>query len=69
MSRTRHHGDKALQRKHGANWHWWRNEPKWWRKIAKHRPQRQAARQAQHEVMKGGDPLWPLDKKPWEYYW
>ena len=48
-------------------------EPKWWRKIYKHR-KRRAEWKALREKIKTGhlDPdntVYPLDKKPWIYYW
>ena len=50
----------------------WDNEPKWWRRLHKHRPRRRAVRAACWRVRAGLDPeglIWPLDKKPWIYYW
>lgn len=71
MSHTRHHGDKAKQRVFGAAWRWMCSEPKAHRNLHKHRPRRAACRRAEHAVMMGTEDyaLWPLDKKPWIYYW
>lgn len=67
MSRTYHHGINWRKQRHD---NWCSNEPKWWRKAFKHRPQRAATREAIGLVMKGNeDALFPLDKKPWIYYW
>lgn len=49
---------------------WYSKEPKWWRKLYKHRKRRQAVSQANYEVMAGNEEAeYPLDKKPWIYYW
>ena len=70
MSRTRHHGDKQKEREYGDLWHWCKNEPKWWRKHYKHKKRRSALRQCIDSVKKGDeDVLFPLDSKPWIYYW
>ena len=70
MARTYHHGDKAKQRAFGKGWLWWNATPKLFRKLHKHTPQRAAQRQALHHVMEGDDgSLFPLDRKPQEYYW
>ena len=69
MSRTNHHGDKNKLKLFGENWAWYTQEPKIWRKLHKHRKRRQSVRQCKHEVMRGGEPNWPHDKKPWIYYW
>lgn len=61
---------------YGYKWNyisWFKQEPKWWRKLYKHRKRRQAARKASHACMKdfdnGLEVMWHLDKKPWIYYW
>ena len=69
MSHTHHHGARAKRILFGDNWNWLGNEPRWWRKLYKHRPQRRAAKQAERAARMGDDPLWPLDRKPHEYYW
>lgn len=49
-----------------SDWWVW-NEPKWWRKLMKHRKRRASLKIALRQ-----DPdeaLYPLDKKPWRYYW
>lgn len=70
MSRTDHHGDKQKQKKFGDNWHWFKNEPKSWRKLYKHKKRRSAVRQCVYDVMAGSEEVFfPLDKKPWIYYW
>ena len=69
MSDTRHHGWKAKDRS-GNNTNWSVNEPKWWRRLCKHKKRRAAQRLALNKVMRGEDEtLFPLDKKPWRYYW
>ena len=49
---------------------WWGHEPKWWRSMMKHRKRRASVRKACTQVMQGDqDASFPLDKKPWIYYW
>jgi hypothetical protein len=73
MADTYHHISIRQQIRTGEfkdNWPW--NEPKWWRKAYKHRPRRHDARLIAHSVVRGVDPdatVWPLDVKPWIYYW
>ena len=69
MSRTRSHGYKAKDR-NGINDNWYKNEPKLWRKMTKHKKRRAALRQALHQAACGdADATFPLDRKPHEYYW
>jgi len=84
MSRTAHH-TKAFREhfdtKERKNYHWcpcsiyglhnWsRIEPKWWRKAMKHRKRRAKLREALHkELNSEEDVLYPLDKKPWIYFY
>lgn len=48
---------------------WWLwSEPKWWRKLNKHRKRRAELKRC----LCADDwdaQVWPLDKKPWKYYW
>ena len=70
MSRSFTHGKNLSRYVRNAHRYWWSCEPKWWRKIAKHTPQRAKARYCAYCVLHGNEyVLWPLDKKPWEYYW
>ena len=70
MSRTLHHGDKAKERQFGNDWQWLKNEPKYWRKMHKHRPRRREARHIEYKaVTEDLEQVWPLDSKPWIYYW
>ena len=70
MSRTRHHGDKQKKRTFGDLWWWYKSEPKLWRKYQKHKKQRPATRQCISRVLRGEEEVFfPLDKKPWIYYW
>lgn len=51
-------------------WLW--NEPKEWRKLYKHTPRRSELAHKLAQIKKGYDPenmVWPLDRKPWIYYW
>ena len=76
MSRTYHH----VPYKHQPNainnsWRaglWLRRAPKWWRKLHKHRKRRVELANALARLKKGADSenmTWPLDKKPWLYYY
>jgi len=73
MSRTYHHGDRNRAKYYtseysGRSWLW--REPKWWRKMTKHKKRRAQTRMAISRVMKGNeDTLFPLNTKPWIYYW
>lgn len=70
MSRSYRHGNRQKEKYYGENYSWWRQEPKLWRKLQKHKKRRTSCRKCQHEVMTGNeDILWPLDKKPWIYYY
>ena len=70
MARTHHHGERSKRKLYGDNWFWMRSEPKAWRKQYKHKPRRAAVRQCVNLIFKGEeDIIWPLDKKPWIYYW
>ncbi len=63
MSRTWRRSDTNKDRLYNT-------EPKKHRNMHKHRPRRRAVKQAIHKVERGEeDVLFPLDKKPWEYYW
>lgn len=69
MSRTYHHGRQQKRKRYGADWWWWRAAPKLWRHYHKHVPQREAARHCRHQVMRGDwEILWPLDRRPYIYY-
>jgi hypothetical protein len=68
VSRTRHHGSKLKAKLFGDHWNWMRVEPKDWRNVNKHRKRRAAVRRSL--LSKDWDnQVFPLDKKPWVYYW
>lgn len=72
MSRTRHHGAKNKEKLFGDNWQWYQQEPKEWRKIYKHRKRRAEWRRCVNKLFNGYDAdnmVYPLDSKPWIYYW
>ena len=71
MSRTHNHGSfKRTKEDHPLYYLWMQKEPKFWRKLMKHKKRRSSQRQAIHKVMRGNeDTNFPLDKKPWVYYW
>ena len=45
------------------------SEPKAWRKLMKHRKRRAEVRRALTGRKDWDNTVWPLDKKPWIYYW
>lgn len=70
MSNTFHHGKRQKLKRFGDLWWWWRSEPKAWRKLYKHIPRRAEVRRCVHRVLRGDEcVMWPLDTKPWVYYW
>lgn len=70
MAHTWHHGRREKIKRFGESWWWWQSEPKRWRKMYKHTPRRAAVRQCVRRVLLGEEAItWPLDKKPWVYYW
>lgn len=73
MSNTYHHGYKAKERMFKDcedSWKYYLVEPKWHRRIEKHKKRRSECRKLNHSVMRGNiEQIWPLDKKPWVYYW
>ena len=71
MSKSIRHGKYARHRQQPSRyWHWLWSEPKEWRRMMKHKKRRQSCRQCAHAVMVGHeDVLWPLDRKPWIYYY
>lgn len=69
MARTYHHGRRNKD-KYGLWDNWSQNEPKYWRKMFKHKKQRAGARRCEKKVMQGYEGvIWPHNKKPWIYYW
>ena len=69
MSRTKHHWDKAKQRRFGDSWNWLRT-PGWWHRLMHHGPAKRKERDRLVEVMKGLEPTdWPDRKKPESYFW
>jgi hypothetical protein len=68
MSRTNHHGDKKKEKLFGKDWNWIRNKPKTWRKIMKHKKRRVKLKQALFNYDKDKNNIFPLDTKPWQYY-
>jgi len=70
MARTYHHGSRNKKVRFGDNWQWYRQEPKEWRRLYKHKKRRAKVRELSHRVMRGNyEQNWPLDSKPWIYYW
>jgi len=72
MSRSYHHGHKNKMRLYGSSWQWYRSEPKEWRKIYKHRKRRAEWKRCAEKLRGGHDAdsmVFPLNSKPWIYYW
>jgi hypothetical protein len=77
MSNTHHHISRGQAFKRWdslkAIFHnTFRNEPKEWRRIYKHAKRRAEWKQRCQEIMQGRDVenmVFPLDKRPWIYYW
>jgi hypothetical protein len=72
MSRTNHHGHRQKVKKFGDNYHWYLSEPKAWRRQYKHKLRRSEARKCINDVLYGDsdkEVMFPLDTKPWIYYW
>lgn len=69
MSRTYHHARwKPWSRIDLDNWMY--AEPKWWRKMTKHKKRRNEVRELTNKVLRGEEEqIWPLDTKPWIYYY
>jgi len=70
MARTYHHGDRNKKKSFGNNWQWMKQEPKEWRRLYKHKKRRAEVRKLTHKAINGDlEQIWPLDSKPWIYYW
>jgi hypothetical protein len=73
MSRTTHHARPYRHNPASPLHHnWYNNEPRWHRKLFKHRKRRAAWRSAYARVLKGADldnMVYPMDTRPWIYYW
>ena len=70
MSRTTHHGNKAKQRKFGDFWWAYGTTPSWWNRMMHNRPKRVEHRRMEQRVLRGEyEQVWPLDRKPHDYYW
>jgi len=71
MSRSYRHGKYSRHSKMDY-WRWLCSEPRWWRTLHKHKPRRSATKELINKIYKGydiEDLAYPLDKKPWIYYW
>ena len=68
MARTFHHGNKAKERRFGADWRWLQTTPSWWIRTMMTRPQRREVRRLVKRTRELVDyedaPLFPLAKKP-----
>ena len=66
MSRT----FRDVKNKRHPDYRWWDKDPKWWRKIYKHRKRRLSQKLLLRKVEKGElEQIWPLDSKPRIWYW
>ena len=51
---------------------WWKNCPRWHHLLADKRPQRRRTKAVELATLKADDPdalVWPLDRKPHNYFW
>jgi hypothetical protein len=73
MSRTHHHSKrhwKGLKKKLWDDGGWAKREPKEWRKLMKHRPRRARTREAEQKALhEPEEAVFPLDSKPWIWYY
>ena len=75
MGNTNHHGNKAKERKFGANWHWLSNTPAWWTRLMMNRPQRKAGKTWERKATTTAvEQLDEVDtpsvsRKPHQYFW
>lgn len=72
MARTYHHGTKNKMKLYGSLYWWYKQEPKWWRKLYKHKKRRaewKKCLQRQKNGTEWDDIAYPKDKQPWIYYW
>jgi len=79
MSRTRHHGDKAKQRKFegrkgeklkrsAPGWKWL-NTPGWWTRLMMTAPQRRETRDMLKKAGPDTDVMLSHPKRPHNYFW
>lgn len=68
MSRTKHHNKKVRPK---LCYNWLSNEPKSWRHLNKHKKRRAEVRMLERLAVSVDteELIWPLDVKPWVYYW
>ena len=73
MARTNHHGTRGKKQMFGDEWWGWLNqEPKYWRRLMKHKKRRAEWRHKRAQIMNGADlddMVYPKDRQPWIYYW
>ena len=72
MARTKHHGYRKKYDLFGDEWNWNANEPKYWRRLYKHKKRRAEWRHKQAQIKNGADldnMVYPKDRQPWIYYW
>jgi hypothetical protein len=73
MSRTQHHTRQYRMDPASPIYHnWYNKEPKWHRKLFKHRARRAEWRRVSAKIAHGADMdniVYPMDSRPWIYYW
>ena len=75
-SRTRVRGaglNKWESKKLGNEWRWLSNWPAWWDIVFHRRPHRRRAAKTTRQILLGKvdaeGAIWPVSKKPHNYYW
>jgi len=72
MSKSYRHGKYARHKRKPGDYYWLWTEPKSWRTMMKHKKRRSEWRMLKSKIYKGADMddlTYPLDIKPWIYYW
>ncbi len=69
MSRTTHHASVKRRMDLGLADCWLWSEPKWHRKVFKHQKRRTELKRVFNKATDWDNAVFPLDKKPWVYYW
>lgn len=75
VSYGRGYSAKGLARRLGINpagIRWWKSNPRWHHLLANKRPQRRRIKAVERAALKSDVPealVWPVDRKPHDYFW